>query len=95
MLRVVHQAKSVGPLLARHLLPRGDAMTTKNKSAGVNRRQFLSGATAGVAAAALTNPAVAQQGSRGHSGVVRELGIDHGLDDVIGRPPVVHNRVRA
>lgn len=38
-------------------------MTTKNKSAGVNRRQFLSGATAGVAAAALTKPAAAQQGS--------------------------------
>ena len=38
-------------------------MTTKDKSEGVNRREFLSSATAGVAAAALTKPAAAQQGS--------------------------------
>jgi secreted PhoX family phosphatase len=38
-------------------------MTTKDKSASVSRRQFLSSATAGVAAAALTKPAAAQEGS--------------------------------
>ena len=41
----------------------GNGMTTKEKSAGVSRRQFLSSATAGVAAAAFTKPAAAQQGS--------------------------------
>ena len=40
----------------------GNGMTTKDKSPGVNRREFLSSATAGVAAAALTKPAAAQQG---------------------------------
>ena len=45
-------------------LPGGYAVTSKDKSEGVNRREFLSSATAataGVAAAALTKPAAAQQ----------------------------------
>lgn len=36
-------------------------MTSKQKSEGVNRREFLSTATVGVAAAALSKPALAQQ----------------------------------
>ena len=38
-------------------------MKDEDKSEGVNRRQFLSTATAGVAAAALTKPATAQEES--------------------------------
>jgi thiamine pyrophosphate-dependent acetolactate synthase large subunit-like protein len=38
-------------------------MTSKDKSEGVNRREFLSSATAGVAAAALAKPAAAQEAS--------------------------------
>ena len=38
-------------------------MTAKDKSEGVNRREFLSSATAGVAAAALAKSAAAQEGS--------------------------------
>ena len=38
-------------------------MTTKDTREGVNRREFLTSASAGVAAAALTKPAAAQQGN--------------------------------